>query len=171
MVKIDSCHVCRDNAHSIPGDKGKVKSHFGFLPIPGKNLLDEANSVRYAVAMESHTIRLKEPLIIPKALDENFLFMVDSSLAQFWPQIVRLCEKEKLTLQEVTGQMAILDPLHLGMPDWYFYKMRCLLRAYFLGDEMAKVNVEVAGLSSVMRYTAYETREVGQCLLARVQLG
>lgn len=121
--------------------------------------------------MESHTIRLKVPLIIPKALDENFLFMVDSSLVQLWPQMVYLCEKEKLSLQEVAELMAINDPLHLGMPDWYFYKMRCLLRAYFLGAEMAKVNVEVTGSSGVIRYTAYETREVGQNLLACVQLG
>lgn len=120
--------------------------------------------------MKSHTIRLKEPLIIPKELDENILFMVDSSLVQLWSQMVRLCEKEKLTLQTATEQMATLDPLNLEMPDWYFYKMRCLLRAYFLGEEMAKVNVEVTGSSGVIRYTAYETREVGQGLLALVQL-
>lgn len=121
--------------------------------------------------MEAHAIHLKEPLIIPKELDDNFLFMVDSSLVQLWPQMVRLCEKEKMTLQEVTERMVTLDPLRLGMPEWYLYKMRCLLRAYFLGEEMAKVNVEVTGSSGVMRYTAYETREVGQNLLARVQLG
>lgn len=121
--------------------------------------------------MESRTICLKEPLIIPKELDENFLFMVDSSMLQLWPQMVYLCEKEKLSLQEVAEHMAINDPLHLGMPDWYFYKMRCLLRAYFLGEEMAKVNVEVTGPAGVMRYTAYETQEMGQCLLAHVQLG
>lgn len=121
--------------------------------------------------MESHTIRLKEPLIIPKELDENFLFMVDSSMLQLWPQLVRLCEKEKLSLRTATERMVTLDPLHLGMPEWYFYKMRCLLRAYFLGEEMAKVNVEVTGSSGIIRYTAYETREVGQNLLACVQLG
>lgn len=121
--------------------------------------------------MEAHTIRLKEPLMIPKELDDNFLFMVDSSLVQLWPQMVCLCEKEKLSLQEVVAKMATLDPLHLGMPEWYFYKMRCLLRAYFLGEEMAKVNVEVTGPAGVMRYTAYETQEMGQCLLAHVQLG
>lgn len=74
--------MCRGNAHSIPGDKGEVKYLFGFLPIHRKNLLDEANRVRYAGAMEAYVIHLKEPLIIPKELDDNYLFMVDSSLVQ-----------------------------------------------------------------------------------------
>lgn len=163
--------MCRGNAHSIPGDKGKVKSHFGSLLIPGKNLLDEVNSVRYAVAMESYTIRLKEPLIIPKALDENFLFMVDSSLVQLWSQMVRLCEKEKLTLQAATEQMATLDPLKIGMPEWYLYKMRCLLRAHFVGDDIQPRNVIIhAAEGWEVSFSVYERRSLGQYLLDHVWL-
>lgn len=122
--------------------------------------------------MEAYTVHLKEPLIIPKELDENFLFMVDSSLVQLWPQIVRLCEKEKLTLQEVTEQMSILDPLHLGMRDWYFYKMRCLLRAFFLGDEVMTLPVEISHQDgSISRYIYGESRELGTTLLQLVLLG
>lgn len=73
------------DAYSIPGYERNVKSLNGFLQTFEIILLDEANRVRYAVAMESHTIRLKEPLIIPTELDENFLFMVDSLLVQLWP--------------------------------------------------------------------------------------
>lgn len=127
--------------------------------------------IRYAVSMKSHTIRLKEPLIIPKKQDENFLFMVDSSLVQLWPQMVCLCEKEKLSLRTATGRMVTLDPLHLGMRDWYFYKMRCLLRAYFLGDEVMTLPVEVVlqdGNRS--RFTFEESRRLGTMLLHVVQL-
>lgn len=127
--------------------------------------------IRYAGAMKSHTICLKEPLIIPKELDENFLFMVDSSLVQLWPQMVCLCEKEELSLHEVTERMATLDPLHLGMRDWYFYKMRCLLRAYFLGDEVMTLPVEVVlqdGNRS--RFTFEESRRLGTMLLHVVHL-
>lgn len=134
--------------------------------------LARAPLIRYAVSMKSHTIRLKEPLIIPKALDENFLFMVDSSLVQLWPQMVCLCEKEKLSLHEVTERMATLDPLHLGMPDWYFYKMRCLLRAYFLGDEVMTLPVEISHLDgTASRYIYGESRKLGTSLLQLVQLG
>lgn len=163
--------MCRDNAHSIPGDERNVKFLCGFLPLHRKNLLDEANRVRYAGVMESHTICLKEPLIIPKELDENFFFMVDSSLVQLWPQMVYLCEKEKLSLQEVAEHMAINDPLHLGMPDWYFYKMRCLLRAYFLGDEVMTLPVEVVRQEgNCSRFTFEESRQLGTMLLHVVQL-
>lgn len=128
--------------------------------------------IRYAVAMEPHTIHLKEPLIIPKKLDDNFLFMVDSSLVQFWPLMVQLCEKENLSLQAATEQMSILDPLKLGMPEWYFYKMRCLLRATFLGDEVMTIPVEIIsreGNSS--RFTFVESKKLGTTLLQIVQLG
>lgn len=122
--------------------------------------------------MEAYTIHLKEPLIIPKELDENFLFMVDSSLVQLWPQMVYLCEKEKLSLQEVAEHMAINDPLHLGMPDWYFYKIRCLLRAYFLGDEVMTLPVEISHQDgSISRYIYGESRELGTILLQLVLLG
>lgn len=122
--------------------------------------------------MESHTIRLKEPLIIPKEQDDNFLFMVDSSLMHLWPQMVQLCEKENLSLQEATEQMAILDPLHLGMPDWYFYKMRCLLRAFFLGDEVMTLPVEISHLDgTASRYIYWESRKLGTTLLQLVRLG
>lgn len=97
--------------------------------------------IRYAAAMESHTICLREPLIIPKELDENLLFMVDSSMLQLWPQLVRLCEMEKLSLYEVTERVAILDPLKFGVPKWYSYKMRALLRAHFVHDEVQPCNV------------------------------
>lgn len=123
--------------------------------------------------MEAYTIHLKEPLIIPKNLDENFLFMVDSSLVQLWPQMVCLCEKEKLTLQEVTEQMSILDPLHLGMPDWYFYKMRCLLRAHFVGDDIQPRNVIIhaaEGEGRDVSFTVYERRSLGQYLIVHVLL-
>ena len=134
-------------------------------------LLAHAPCIRYAVAMESYTTRLNEPLIIPKKLDADFLFMVDSSLVQLWPQMVQLCEKENLSLQEATEQMAILDPLHLGMPDWYFYKMHCLLCAYFLGDEVMTLPVEVVfqeGNSS--KFSFEESRQLGLMLLHVVQL-
>lgn len=134
-----------------------------------KNLLDEANRVRYASAMEAYTIHLKEPLIIPKNLDENFLFMVDSSLVQLWPQIVRLCEKEKLVLQAATEQMATLDPLKLGMPEWYLYKMRSLLRAHFVGDDIQPRNVIIhAAEGREVRFTVYERRSLGHYLCAHV---
>ncbi|MCQ2363947.1 MAG: hypothetical protein MJ051_00130 [Akkermansia sp.] len=121
--------------------------------------------------MEAYTIHLKEPLIIPKNLDENFLFMVDSSLVQLWPQIVRLCEIEKLSLQSATERMVTLDPLHLGMPEWYFYKMRCLLRAYFLGDEVMTLPVEVVRQEgNCSRFTFEESRQLGTMLLHVVQL-
>lgn len=127
--------------------------------------------IRYAGAMEAYTIHLKEPLIIPKALDENFLFMVDSSLVQLWPQMVCLCEKEKLSLHEVTERMATLDPLHLGMPDWYFYKMRCLLRAHFVGDDIQPRNVIIhAAKGREVSFTVYERLSLGQFLLAHVLL-
>lgn len=126
----------------------------------------------YAVAMDAHTIRLNEALIIPKEMDETFLFMVDSSLVQLWPQMVGLCEKEKLSLPAVTERMATLDPLHLGMPDWYFYKMRCLLRAYFLGDEVMTLPVEISHQDgSISRYIYGESRELGITLLQIIQLG
>lgn len=122
--------------------------------------------------MESYDIRLKEPLIIPKELDENFLFLVDSSMLQLWPQMVRLCENERLSLQAVTERMATLDPLKLGMPDWYFYKMRCLLRAYFLGDEVMTLPVEISHQDgSVSRYIYGESRKLGTSLLQLVRLG
>lgn len=121
--------------------------------------------------MESYDIRLKEPLIIPKELDENFLFMVDSSLVQLWPLIVRLCEKEKLTLQTATEQMATLDPLKLGMPEWYLYKMRSLLRAHFVGDDIQPRNVIIQAAEGEGReasFTEYERLSLGQYLLAHV---
>lgn len=121
--------------------------------------------------MEANIIHLKEPLIIPKKLDDNFLFMVDSSLVQLWPQMVQLCEKENLSLQDATEQMAILDPLHLGMPEWYSYKMRSLLRAHFVHDEVQHRNViihEVTGMN--VSFTAYDRRSLGQYLLAYVSL-
>lgn len=122
--------------------------------------------------MEALTIRLKEPLKMPKELDENFLFMIDSSLVQLWPQMVSLCEKEKLSLQVATEQMAILDPLNLEMPDWYFYKMRCLLRAFLLGDEVMTLPVEISHQDgSISRYIYGESRELGTTLLQMVQLG
>lgn len=128
--------------------------------------------VRYDVAMESYDIRLKEPLIIPKELDGNFLFMVDSSLVQLWPQMVRLCEKEKRSLQEVAEHMATNDPLHIGMPEWYFYKLRCLLRAYFLGDEVMTLPVEISHWDgSTSRYIYGESRKLGTTLLQLVRLG
>lgn len=121
--------------------------------------------------MESHTIRLNEPLIIPKKLDEDFLFIVDSSLVQLWPQMVQLCEKENLSLQEATEKMAILDPLHLGMPEWYSYKMRSLLRAHFVNDDIQPRNViihDAAGME--VSFTAYERRSLGVYLLTHVLL-
>lgn len=122
--------------------------------------------------MEAHTIRLKEPLIIPRELDSTFLFMVDSALLQLWPQMVRLCEKEKLTLQFATERRATLDPLKLGMPEWYFYKMRCLLRAYFLGDEVMTLPVEISHRDgSTSRYIYGESRKLGTSLLQLVRLG
>lgn len=121
--------------------------------------------------MEANIIHLKEPLIIPKKLDDNFLFMVDSSLVQLWPQMVQLCEKENLSLQDSTEQMAILDPLHLGMPDWYFYKIRCLLRAYFLGDEVMTIPVEIITQERSIRFTFVESKKLGTTLLQMVQLG
>lgn len=121
--------------------------------------------------MESRTIRLNEPLIIPKKLDEDFLFMVDSSLVHLWPQMVQLCEKENLSLQEATEQMAILDPLHLGMPEWYSYKMRSLLRAHFLGDDVMTFPVEISHLDGrCNRYVYGESRKLGTNLLQLVQL-
>lgn len=133
--------------------------------------LAHAPCIRYAVDMEAYTIRLNEPLIIPKKLDEDFLFMVDSSLVQLWPQMVQLCEKENLSLQEATEQMAILDPLHLGMPEWYSYKMRSLLRAHFVHDEVQPRNViirEITGMD--VSFTAYERRSLGLYLLSHVSL-
>lgn len=122
--------------------------------------------------MDVNIIHLKEPLIIPKKLDDNFLFMVDSSLVQLWPQMVQLCEKENLSLQDSTEQMAILDPLHLGMPDWYFYKIRCLLRAYFLGDEVMTIPVEIITQEeNIIRFTFVESKKLGTTLLQMVQLG
>lgn len=127
---------------------------------------------RYAGVMEAHTIRLNEPLMLPKEMDETLLFMVDSSLVQLWPQMIDLCEKENRSLQEVTERMAILDPLKLGMPDWYFYKMRCLLRAYFLGDEVMTFPVEISHLDgSISLYIYGEARKLGTTLLHLVQLG
>lgn len=121
--------------------------------------------------MESHTICLKEPLIIPKELDDNFLFMVDSSLVQLWPQMVRMCEKEKMSLQEVTERMATLDPLRLGMSEWYLYKMRSLLRAHFVGDDIQPRNVIIhAAKGREVSFTVYERRSLGQYLLAHVLL-
>lgn len=121
--------------------------------------------------MEANIIHLKEPLIIPKKLDDNFLFMVDSSLVQLWPQMVQLCEKENLSLQDSTEQMAIRDPLCLGVSEWYFYKMRSLLRAHFVNDEIQHRNViihDAAGMD--VSFTAYERRALGQYLLAHVSL-
>lgn len=121
--------------------------------------------------MEAHAIHLKEPLIIPKELDDNFLFMVDSSLVQLWPQMVRLCEKEKMTLQEVTERMVTLDPLRLGMPEWYLYKMRSLLRAHFVGDDVQPRNVIIhAAKGREVSFTVYERLSLGQFLLAHVLL-
>lgn len=121
--------------------------------------------------MEAYTIRLNEPLIIPKKLDEDFLFMVDSSLVQLWPQMVQLCEKENLSLQEATEKMAILDPLHLDMPEWYSYKMRSLLRAHFVKDDIQPRNVIIHEASGMgVSFTAYERRSLGQYLLAQVSL-
>lgn len=121
--------------------------------------------------MDVNIIHLKEPLIIPKKLDDNFLFMVDSSLVQPWPQMVQLCEKENLSLKEATEQMAIRDPLCLGMSEWYFYKMRSLLRAHFVNDDIQPRNViihDAAGME--VSFTAYERRALGQYLLAHVSL-
>lgn len=163
--------MCRGNGHSIPGDEGKVKSLCGFFLIFEIVPLDEANQVRYAVAMEAHTIHLKEPLIIPKNLDENFLFMVDSSLVQLWPQIVRQCEKEKLALQAATEQMATRDPLKLGMTEWYLYKMRSLLRAHFVGDDVQPRNVIIHTAEGMeVSFTVNERRSLGLYLLAHVSL-
>lgn len=163
--------MCRGDAYSIPGDERDVKSLNGFLQTFEIILLDEANRVRYAVAMESHTIRLKEPLIIPKELDENFLFMVDSSMLQLWPQLVRLCEMEKLSLFEVTERVATLDPLKIGMPEWYLYKMRSLLRAHFVGDDIQPRNVIIhAAEGWEVSFSVYDRRSLGQYLLAHVLL-
>lgn len=121
--------------------------------------------------MEAYTIRLNEPLIIPKKLDEDFQFKVDSSLVQLWPQMVQLCEKENLSLQEATEKMAILDPLHLDMPEWYSYKMRSLLRAHFVKDDIQPRNVIIHDASGMgVSFAACERRALGQHLLAHVSL-
>lgn len=97
--------------------------------------------------------------------------MVDSSLVQFWPQMVCLCEKEKLALQAATEQMATHDPLKLGMSEWYLYKMRSLLRAHFVGDDFQLRNVIIhAAESRNVSFTVYERLALGEYLLALVSL-
>lgn len=137
--------------------------------------LARAPLIRYAVSMKSppqnDIIHLKEPLFILKELDIDFLGMVDTGMVQLWPLIVHLCEKENLSLQEATEQMVKLDPLRLGMPEWYLYKMRSLLRAHFVGDDIQPRNVIIhATEGRKVSFTVYERRSLGQYLLAHVLL-
>lgn len=85
--------------------------------------------------------------------------------------MVRRCAKGKLSLHAVTEQMSILDPLRLGMPEWYLYKMRCLLRAHFVGDDVQPCNVIIHTAKGWEgSFTVYERRSLGLYLLAHVSL-
>lgn len=67
--------------------------------------------------------------------------------------------------------MATLDPLKLGMPEWYLYKMRSLLRAHFVGDDIQPRNVIIQAAEGEGReasFTEYERLSLGQYLLAHV---
>ena len=85
---------------------------------------------------QNDILYLYEPLLIPKELDINFLGMVDTCMVQFWSQIVHLCESEGLTLESATKRIAELAPVPIGMQEWYLYKMRSLLGALFVGDDI-----------------------------------
>lgn len=67
--------------------------------------------------------------------------------------------------------MAKLDPLRLGMPEWYLNKMRSLLRAHFVGDDIQPRNVIIhAAEGRDVPFTVYERRFLGRYLLANVLL-
>lgn len=132
--------------------------------------------VRYADGMETafspDIIRLTYPLLIPRGLDENLLMRVDTYMVLLWSQMVALCDKESISLAVATERMAETDPFHLGMPEWYSYKMRCLLRAYFLGDEVMTIPVEIITQEdNISRFTFVESKKLGTTLLQMVQLG
>lgn len=98
--------------------------------------------------------------------------MAYTGLVQIWPQIVHLYESDRLTLEEATRRVATLDPLHVGMQEWYLYKMRSLLRAFFLKAEVMTLPVEI--LHSDGRCSQYvygDSRAFGVTLLLSVQLG
>lgn len=138
-------------------------------------LLAKEQEVRYADGMETafspDIIRLTYPLLIPRGLDENLLMRVDTYMVLLWSQMVALCDKESISLAAATERMAETDPFHFGMPEWYFYKIRCLLRAYFLGVEVMTIPVEIITQERSIRFTFVESKKLGTTLLQMVQLG